>query len=63
MQTMPVKSKTKLQTFSRETLPTLNRMYPIKKLPSPQIVLTIGDDNPFPGGFEKGDGNLSPDIP
>ena len=62
-QTMPAKSKTKLQILSGETFPTRNRMYPITIFPSPQIVLTMGDDNPFPGGFENGDGKLSPDIP
>lgn len=56
MQTMPAKSMTTLHTFSFETFPTLKRMYPTIKLQSPQIVLTRGDDNPFPGGFENGDG-------
>jgi hypothetical protein len=60
---MPARSVTKLQTLACETFPTLKRMYPTMKLQSPQMVLIMGDDNPFPGGFEKGDGKLSPDIP
>jgi hypothetical protein len=32
-------------------------------LDSPHKTLTIGDDNPLPGGFSKGEGKLSPDTP
>jgi hypothetical protein len=63
IQTMPTKNVSRLQLFVWETLPTRKRMYPMSKLPSPHTTFTVGDDNPFPGGFENGDGKLSPEIP
>ena len=63
MQTTPTKNVSKLQLFVWETLPTLIRMYPTSKLPSPHRTFTVGDDNPLPGGVENGDGKPSPDMP
>ena len=63
MQTTLAKKVSRLQLFVWETLPTLKRMYPMSKLPSPHRTFTVGDDNPLPGGFENGEGKLSPDIP
>ena len=63
MQITPTKNISKLHFVSFETLPTVNRKYPMNRFPSPQRVLTIGDDNPLPGGFANGLGKLSPDTP
>lgn len=63
MQTMPKKNIRRLHLFVWETLPTLKRIYPIIKFTKAHKTLTIGDDNPLPGGFANGVGKLSPDSP
>ena len=45
------------------TLPTLKSRPPTAKLSMPQSTFTMGDDNPLPGGSEKGVGNAFPEIP
>lgn len=62
-QTTPTKNTRRLRLFVWETLPALKRMYPMSKLANAHKTFTIGDDNPFPGGFANGEGKLSPDTP
>ena len=62
-QTTPVKNASRLHLFACETLPALKRIYPISKLAKAHKTLTVGDDKPLPGGFENGEGKLSPDTP
>jgi hypothetical protein len=59
----PAKNASRLHLFVCETLPALKRIYPISKLANAHKTLTIGDDNPLPGGFANGEGKLSPDTP
>ncbi len=47
----------------KDTLLATKRIYPTTRLKHAQIVLTIGEESPLPGGFENGVGNLSPEIP
>jgi hypothetical protein len=63
MHTAPTKSVRRPPILVWDTFPTLKRMYPMSKLPSPHRTFTVGDDNPLPGGVENGDGKLSPDMP
>jgi hypothetical protein len=44
-------------------LPAHTRSEPIIRLSKAHKTFTVGDDKPFPGGFAKGVGNLSPEIP
>ena len=41
-------------------LPALNNRKLMTRLNSDHSTLVVDDDKPFPGGFEKGDGNLLP---
>ena len=40
-----------------------SKRYPGIKLMKAQITFVNGEDNPFPGGLENGDGKGIPDIP
>ena len=58
------KNKTSIDSlFAVDVLLTLNNIYPASKLKQPHKTLTIGEDSPLPGGFAKGDGNESPEMP
>ncbi len=45
------------------TLPAMISTIPKNKLKSDHKTLVPADDNPTPGGFEKGVGNFLPDMP
>ena len=59
----PAKKSPADMIFSVETLPDLNRKQPTSRLKSDQSTFVNGEDNPLPGGFEKGVGKGSPVIP
>jgi hypothetical protein len=63
MRAMPTKNTKRLHLFAEETLPVLNRTYPMTILNNPQRTLIVGDDNPLPGGVAKGVGKLFPEMP
>ena len=63
MKTTPAKNVRMVQLFVWVILPTLKRMYPIMRLANAHKTLTVGDDNPLPGGFANGVGKRLPDIP
>ena len=63
MKTTPAKNAKRLHLFVWATLPALIKMKPIKRLNRAHKTLISGEDNPLPGGFAKGVGKLSPDIP
>jgi hypothetical protein len=63
MQITPAKKARRLHLFVWDTLPVLRRTYPTNRLPSPQRTFTAGDESPLPGGFAKGVGKLTPDMP
>jgi hypothetical protein len=60
---MPAKKTRRLHLFAGETLPVLYKTYPITRLNNAHRTLTVGDDNPLPGGFAKGVGKLVPEMP
>lgn len=60
---IPMKKTSNKNLLSGETSLALKRMYPINKLKHAHNVFTSGEESPFPGGLEKGDGNLFPEIP
>lgn len=43
--------------------PASKSRYPTMKLNIAHNTFTVGDDKPLPGGFEKGEGNLLPEMP
>jgi hypothetical protein len=58
------KNRTSIERlFLKVVLLTLSNIYPASKLKHAQITLTSGEESPFPGGFAKGDGNGSPEMP
>jgi hypothetical protein len=63
MKTTPAKNVRRVHIFVGETLPTIKRMYPISRLARAHKTFNVGEDNPLPGGFANGVGNLLPDIP
>lgn len=42
---------------------TRSRINPTIKLKQAHITLISGEESPFPGGLEKGEGNGSPETP
>jgi len=63
MSAAPAKSKGQVMFGSCRTFPALSSTKPIAIFKSPHSTFVTGDDNHFPGGFAKGVGNLSPQIP
>ena len=63
MMDIPKNKSIMLQLGKTETFPYQTRNEPVNKLKSPHNTLMNGDDRPFPGGFAKGVGNLSPETP
>jgi len=59
----PIKKIMIAAILVREILLTLYNSTPTTKLSSDHATLTIGDDNPLPGGLANGVGNLSPETP
>ena len=58
------KNRTSIERlFLKVVLLTLSNIYPASKLKHAHITLTSGEESPFPGGFAKGDGNGSPEMP
>ena len=51
-----MKNIIKASIFFEFILLNLNNRYPIIKLMNAHIIFVNGDDNPFPGGLEKGEG-------
>jgi hypothetical protein len=49
--------------FFMVALLTRSRINPTIKLKQAHITFTSGEESPFPGGFAKGDGNGSPEMP
>jgi hypothetical protein len=60
---MPAKKMTSARLPPPATFPTRERMQPTTRFSSAQRTFTVGDDNPFPGGWEKGVGKGSPETP
>jgi hypothetical protein len=54
------------KSFTRENAYKSNsyeKYNQITRLSNAHNTFTVGDDKPLPGGFEKGVGNLLPEIP
>jgi hypothetical protein len=60
---MPLKNTKRATLLVLEILPALNSKYPNAKLIIAHNTFVVGDDKPLPGGFAKGVGKLSPEIP
>lgn len=60
---IPKKNIINASIFFEFILLNLNSKYPASKFINAQITFVIGDDNPFPGGLEKGEGKGFPEIP
>ena len=63
MHTNPTKNINIERLSSIETFPLLKSIKAITKLNSAQETLMIGEERPLPGGFAKGVGKASPEIP
>ncbi|MFA5405333.1 MAG: hypothetical protein WC358_10400 [Ignavibacteria bacterium] len=61
--TIPAKKIIKASIFLVLILLNFNSKYPGTKLIKAHITFVNGEDSPFPGGLEKGDGKGIPDIP
>jgi hypothetical protein len=61
--TIPKKNIIKARIFFEFILLNLNRRYPGIKLMNAHKTLVKGEDNPLPGGLEKGEGKGFPEIP
>ncbi|GLU52923.1 hypothetical protein Dfri01_23840 [Dyadobacter frigoris] len=59
----PAKKRPVERLSSVETFPNLIRKQAAVRLKNAQRILINGEDKPFPGGFEKGVGKVSPVIP
>jgi hypothetical protein len=63
MHVIPIKRIITQSTFEKEKLPHQISNEPIMRLNKAQNTFSKGDDKPFPRGFAKGVGNLSPETP
>jgi hypothetical protein len=61
--TIPRKNIIKARIFLEFILLNFSSKYPATKLIKAHITLVKGEDNPFPGGLEKGEGKGFPEIP
>jgi hypothetical protein len=60
---IPIKNTISERILSVEILAILKSKQPITKLNNAHTTFNAGDESPLPGGFEKGVGNLFPEIP
>jgi hypothetical protein len=58
-----IKNIIKDRKFGFIIFPPRKRIYPMTIFSRPQRTLTVGDDRPLPGGFAKGEGNETPEMP
>lgn len=63
MATSPAKKIIREGRLSLEILPARKRIYATNRLNSAHSTFTVGDESPLPGGWEKGVGNCSPEMP
>jgi hypothetical protein len=60
---IPAKQTNIDRGWSLPILAAVNRRQATKRLNKAQIILVVDDDKPTPLGFEKGVGNLLPEMP
>jgi len=61
--TIPIKNRNN-PNLRFEFIPlTLKRIYPTSRLNNAHKTLVKGDESPWPGGLENGDGKAFPEIP
>ena len=63
IQIIPIKKMSNASLFFEVVLLNLNSKYPTSRFANAHITFVSGDDNPFPGGSENGDGKGFPETP
>lgn len=59
----PIKNRHNDNILLPVTFAALYNKYPTSKLNNAHTIFTVDDERPLPGGFEKGVGNLFPEMP